>query len=80
MSFLEDLFDGRKHGYRDGHGGHGGHDGDHHDDHYRAPKSPPQYGPGRPGGAGDGHVRQCRAPVVSCRAIRFCRTAAGRSP
>ncbi len=67
MSFLEDLFDGRRHGRRDGHG-----HGDDHDDYYRAPESLPRYGPGPVPAVPPIMCGQCRAPVAIMPGYRFC--------
>jgi hypothetical protein len=66
MSFLEDLFEGRRHGHR---GGHGDHD-DHHDDHYRGPEYQPRCGPSP--GAPLTACGQCRTPVSMLPGYRFC--------
>ena len=65
MSFLEDLFEGRKHGYRGGHGHH-----DDHDDRYRAPEPLPRYGP--PPSAPQTACGQCRTLVAMMPGFRFC--------
>ena len=67
MSFLEDLFEGRRHGQRGGY--------DHHDDHgsgdYYRPRGPqPNYEPDPR--APQTACGQCRAPVAVLPGFRFC--------
>ncbi len=64
MSFLEDLFEGRRHGQ---HGGHGYHDD--HDDRYRGMEPQPRYAPPSPPPITCG---QCRATVAMLPGFRFC--------
>jgi RNA polymerase subunit RPABC4/transcription elongation factor Spt4 len=66
MSFLEDLFEGRRQGYRGGHGHHG----DDHDDHNRVPEYQPRYGPIP--AAAQAACPQCRTLVSMLPGYRFC--------
>jgi hypothetical protein len=69
MSFLEDLFEGRRGGH---HGQHGDHGHGHHDDRdYRGPY--PANAPVLPEGrAPQVACGRCQAPVVVLPGFRFC--------
>jgi hypothetical protein len=72
MSFLEDLFEGRRHGQLDGHGRYRD---DHHDDHHddrRYPIPEPHRHDGTIPSAPPTVCEQCQAPVPLQPGFRFC--------